>query len=1083
MDNNFSPGVREVIAMSKETALEFQNDFIDTAHLVLAIISHGSLDIFKELNIDLSKIKKEISSGLFLKSSADSSQSIDSKKSLHLTRQAEKALKTSFLQAKLEQADIINNYHLLLCVLRDENDETTQILNSEDLDYESVLSYHRENMEHDLEEEGEGDESNPFVDLEKDFKFEYIRVNDSRIITEISKRKEGRIIKILEMKALDVLYFKVNRVTQEELDVIRGFSNLEELEILATSDLIEDYSFESFFKEFKKLKKISLTGCDLNDVSFLKNITSLERLILSHNKIIDIESVKNLKHLKYIDVSHNKILSINCLERFIKNKATIFFQSNPINKISEKLVIYLMESNVKCNLEGVRLMKTFFVNHQEYENAARYRDYEKTLERIDKLPESSELKFKKINREFFFNSIPITVPPLEIVIEGVKDVRSYFLQFKKDKTEEYLYEGKLLVIGEGGVGKTSFVRKIKDSESDLPKENETTFNINVTKLNFEVKNLPVDKIYINAWDFGGQKVYRGTHQLFFSDKCLYVLIDDNRQEKTDFSYWINTVQQLAGEDSSLIIVLNQKHERRGTSFDESGYKSQFGKVIKDVIEIDLEKDTYELDLLRDIIKKRFIDLPLIGKPLPSSWIKIREVLSNIEENYISYDKFKEICHEGNVKKPSDIETLSSYFDNVGVFTHYSEDPLLRERVYLDSNWLVETLYKVLDNDIISEKKGIIDMRDVDDIWKDEELDFEVDRLCLLMNKYGLMYRVAGKSEFVIPERLPTKMPYDKWTYESSSNLKFKYEFDKYNPRGLMSKLMVSLHRYIKNQDLIWHRGVNIQLEDTHAEIIETYSVKNSFEIKIYGDNKKALLAIIIEKFDELLSVYNNLTYDKLIQCNCKFCKDSESPYYFPYKDLLRRREREVLTIECLVEYEQVNVTELLDGLEREVNSKMKKINIFLASSNELEGDRTKFEQFIRRENKKMIDKGIFLDLHIWEDFIDSMSKERLQSEYNKVARESDIFISLFGTKVGKYTEEEFDVCYKSFIEKNCPKYIYTYFKNIKTGISEIKAHDFKTLTSFKEKLGELGHFFTGYEDENDLTRQIKLQFDKILKEP
>jgi hypothetical protein len=82
--------------------------------------------------------------------------------------------------------------------------------------------------------------------------------------------------------------------------------------------------------------------------------------------------------------------------------------------------------------------------------------------------------------------------------------------------------------------------------------------------------------------------------------------------------------------------------------------------------------------------------------------------------------------------------------------------------------------------------------------------------------------------------------------------------------------------------------------------------------------------------------------------------------------------------------------------------------IFLASSSELQEDREQFEIFINRKNKDWIHKGVFLYLIIWEDFLDAMSQTRLQDEYNKAIRECDIFVMLFSTKVGQYTEEEFE---------------------------------------------------------------------------
>ena len=79
---------------------------------------------------------------------------------------------------------------------------------------------------------------------------------------------------------------------------------------------------------------------------------------------------------------------------------------------------------------------------------------------------------------------------------------------------------------------------------------------------------------------------------------------------------------------------------------------------------------------------------------------------------------------------------------------------------------------------------------------------------------------------------------------------------------------------------------------------------------------------------------------------------------------------------------------------------MIKKKLFLASSSELKEDREQFEIFIGRKNKEWFAKGVFLDLVIWEDFLDAVSQTRLQDEYNKAIQECDLFVMLFFTKVG-----------------------------------------------------------------------------------
>jgi len=139
MDDNFSPRVKDVIAYSKEEALRLGHDFIGTEHLMLGLLRDGNgkaINILNALDIDLNHLRRKVE----ILSPANPNISITSnqKKNLHLTRQAERALKTTFLEAKLFQSTSINTAHLLLCVLRNENDPTTKLLNKLKVDYDNV---------------------------------------------------------------------------------------------------------------------------------------------------------------------------------------------------------------------------------------------------------------------------------------------------------------------------------------------------------------------------------------------------------------------------------------------------------------------------------------------------------------------------------------------------------------------------------------------------------------------------------------------------------------------------------------------------------------------------------------------------------------------------------------------------------------------------------------------------------------------------------------------------------------------------------------------------------------------------------
>tara|TARA_B100000795_G_scaffold194471_1_gene148705 strand:+ start:18178 stop:20733 length:2556 start_codon:yes stop_codon:yes gene_type:complete len=139
MDDNFSPRVKDVIAFSKEEALRLGHDFIGTEHLILGLLRDGSgkaVTILNALEVDLNYLRRKVE--ILSPANPGTGVAGNDKKNLHLTRQAERALKTTFLEAKLFQSSSINTAHLLLCILRNENDPTTKLLQNMKVDYDGV---------------------------------------------------------------------------------------------------------------------------------------------------------------------------------------------------------------------------------------------------------------------------------------------------------------------------------------------------------------------------------------------------------------------------------------------------------------------------------------------------------------------------------------------------------------------------------------------------------------------------------------------------------------------------------------------------------------------------------------------------------------------------------------------------------------------------------------------------------------------------------------------------------------------------------------------------------------------------------
>jgi hypothetical protein len=185
------------------------------------------------------------------------------------------------------------------------------------------------------------------------------------------------------------------------------------------------------------------------------------------------------------------------------------------------------------------------------------------------------------------------------------------------------------------------------------------------------------------------------------------------------------------------------------------------------------------------------------------------------------------------------------------------------------------------------------------------------------------------------------------------------------------------------------------------------------------------------------------------------------PEFFQQKNLLRRKEDRRLEVECPRSYEDVSVLELLDGIRvdklpnwaSEEPLPGRTIRIFLASSSELREDRDAFDLYFRQQNDQFRKEGRYLEIVRWENFLDAMSEARFQDEYNQAIRNCDLFGSLFFTKTGKFTEEEFDVAHRRFKDSGKPL-IYTFFKNADIKAGSARKEDLQSLWAFQEEPGE-----------------------------
>jgi len=657
-----------------------------------------------------------------------------------------------------------------------------------------------------------------------------------------------------------VIGLKLNGIQTIDLSLIAKLGNLKRLEL--SNSLLEDLAG---LKNLNHLTELILTRDNIKDISSICELKSLEALALDENQIESIVSVSGLRKLAYLSLENNKITDIAALKE-LNNLRVLVLEGNQIKDISPLKTLYLSG--------------------------------------INPVVDNNPLKY----------------PPTEIVELGKGAIIEYFEQCEKGTS--VLQEAKLIVIGEAGAGKTTFTRRIQNAEAEMPKPDETTLGINVSNWNFggdyDTRSLNAG-YYTQIWDFGGQDIYHGTHQFFFSDKSLYVLLADTREQKTDFNYWLNTVEQITGENSPLVILLNRK-QKHFYQIDEPGLKNRFGSIIRKVLDFDLS-NTSEIPKLQNIVQHEILNLPQIDYILPTAWVEIRQKLNKRSEKFISFASFRDICKNSGVKNPKVVKIISKLFTNIGVFTHFADEfSSLQDIIFLDSDWLTKTVYLLLNNEIVKTKQGRITIDEISEIWKADEIYFEKNKFIELLKKFSLIYRINGSNKYIVPEYLPMVQPYGQWKYANEDGIyQFRYLFDNYMPKGIMPKLIVALHQYIYDNHWVWHRGVNITNSltnpDTYAEIIETYGRENRFDIRIHGKNHKDLLNIIIYHFDNMLKRFKKLTHEKLVPCNCDTCKTSNNPHFFSYAELNERKEENKKTIECRKKpYLDVDIDSLIYGI-------------------------------------------------------------------------------------------------------------------------------------------------------------------------
>jgi len=373
------------------------------------------------------------------------------------------------------------------------------------------------------------------------------------------------IIKLIEkelnikLENLDALKWDSSGYILDKNKLITGLC-------LCKSKIIDLHKIIFLIKKLASLTDLTLSEIQLNDITPLSELTNLTRLHLYHNQISNIAPLQKLKNLMRLFLFDNQISDISPLKE-LNDLKNLFLQNNQINDISPfkeltSLVYLYLDNNQISDLSPLKELTSLTIlalHNNQINDVSPLRNLKKLCNLdlrhnpIEKLPPwitdfNMNITWADESTKGYitFYDNPLKTPPSEIVQQGKDAIRNFFRQLDEQDVD-YLFEAKMLIIGEPGAGKTTLAWKMENPDCPLPKEAETTKGIDVRQYYFPLQKEDFSNFHhpeklenrdfrLNLWDFGGQEIYKATHRFFLSKRSLYALVADSRNEDTEKSY-------------------------------------------------------------------------------------------------------------------------------------------------------------------------------------------------------------------------------------------------------------------------------------------------------------------------------------------------------------------------------------------------------------------------------------------------------------------------------------------------------------------------------------------------------------------
>ena len=510
----------------------------------------------------------------------------------------------------------------------------------------------------------------------------------------------------------------------------------------------------------------------MSDISVLSGLKALKNLDLSDTNVSDISALSGLKALTNLDLSCTKVNDISALRGLTALKNLDLRYLN-LNDIPEWLL----------DLE------------------------------LDFLPEEQPKK-----RGIHIKGLRLKNQPIEIFHQSIEVIRAYF----KSQERVPVNECKVIFLGDGGAGKSLIIdRMMNNGEKSSNFEGEATPGIKISSKKYQVND---DEIELHFWDFGGQAIMHSMHRLFLTNRTLYVVVTNARDNKANDQawYWIRNIKNFAN-GAPVFLLINQKDQNPSANINETGLRKEYPDI-KGVEIVSALNDTPEEfnKSIPDVICKIVSEMESVHTPFAKPWLALMNNLQEMPENYIDSKTFRSKCRDKGIDlQPELLDQIVNWFKDLGVCFYSRKHPSTRNYMVLKPRWILNAIYILSFNGRKYAKKGIIKEEDVYKLICEPVPDREVKKVSpdikyeeneilyiinVLLN-FSLVHRIDNE-RFFVPMLCDENESdiIDKFDSEEAIHISFRYG---YLPENVLHSLMV-MHGEELNTEFVWKTGALLE---------------------------------------------------------------------------------------------------------------------------------------------------------------------------------------------------------------------------------------------------------------------------------